>query len=149
MSKLRKKPKSKRSTAIKKCDKAMSEYVRHRDTHFVGYDADGEPIRQGYCISCGKLTLYNDLDAGHFVGRRDYAVRWDLHNVNGQCRSCNRFRAQEVWPQYEKNLREKWGDEEVERIKADAGSYAGWTVDEIESMAAAFAASTEGIKRID
>ena len=142
---MRKKRKSKltpRQRAIRDCDNALSDYVRHRDTMLVGY-VDGRPKRVGVCISCGKPTNYEQMDAGHFVGRGDYLLRWDIHNVNGQCRACNRFNAQKMWPLYERNLRAKFGDDEVDRLKREAGGYAGWTVEELHELRNSLIEATE------
>jgi len=64
-----------------KLDKAFSKWIRYRDTK------DGF----GKCISCGKFKAYEELDAGHFIGRQHLGTRWDEKNVHAQCRYCNRF----------------------------------------------------------
>jgi hypothetical protein len=50
--------------------------------------AYGEFIR---CISCGKPVHWKEADAGHYVNRSHLPLRWSGHNVNAQCRRCNRF----------------------------------------------------------
>lgn len=73
---------AKLSTLKNKLDKIFSEYIRLRDTDENGY---------GQCIDCGRSAPYDELDAGHFVGRRHLSTRWDEENVHAQHRYCNRF----------------------------------------------------------
>lgn len=70
------------STLKNKLDKIFSEYIRLRDTDHTGY---------GTCIDCGRVAPYDELDCGHFQGRRHLATRWDEQNCNAQHRYCNRF----------------------------------------------------------
>lgn len=72
---------------VKLTQRAVNRYVRLRDK--------GKP-----CISCGRYehefssdSLRGSVwDAGHFktVGAHP-ELRFDLRNINGQCRSCNGF----------------------------------------------------------
>lgn len=64
-----------------KLDRVFSKWIRMRDCQ------DGV----GNCISCGKLISYEQMDAGHFIGRQHLGTRWNEKNTHGQCRSCNRF----------------------------------------------------------
>ena len=43
--------------------------------------------RDGKCILCGDT---NSLEASHYIGRRNYGVRWDLRNVHAMCKKCHR-----------------------------------------------------------
>ena len=75
--------KVKLSTLKNKLDKIFSEYIRRRDVdNHTGF---------GKCIDCGRETPFAEGDAGHFVGRRHLATRWDEDNVHFQHRYCNRF----------------------------------------------------------
>ena len=75
--------KVKLSTLKNKLDKIFSEYIRRRDVDdHTGF---------GKCIDCGRETPFAEGDAGHFVGRRHLATRWDEDNVHFQHRYCNRF----------------------------------------------------------
>jgi len=65
----------------------FSAFIRHRDC----------PGGWGVCVTCGKPKPYADLDAGHFVGRRYKATKFDERNVAIQCRSCNRFNSGESY----------------------------------------------------
>ena len=59
-----------------KLDRLFAAYIRMRD-------------KDKPCISCGQ---HLDLEAGHFYGRTNLAVRWDEMNVHGQCIECNRYK---------------------------------------------------------
>ena len=74
-------------------DPIFSEYIRRRD-------ADND---SGYCacVSCNKPIHFTESDAGHFITRGALSTRWDIRNVNLQCRKCNRF---EYGRQYEYSL---------------------------------------------
>ena len=67
---------------VKKLDKVFSLYIRKRDS------TDDEWFE---CCSCRKIKPYEQMDAGHWAGRRHMATRWNENNVHGQCRHCNRF----------------------------------------------------------
>ena len=63
-------------------DRYFSKFIRLRDTK------DG----LGWCITCARLFLYRQLDAGHFQTRDNLSIRWNEQNVNAQCQGCNRFK---------------------------------------------------------
>ena len=44
------------------------------------------------CITCGKLTHYSDLQAGHFLSGRGNAILFDEESVFAQCQQCNIFK---------------------------------------------------------
>jgi hypothetical protein len=62
---------------VKKADKIFSLWIRKRD----------EVKLQGRCCTCGEPGN----QAGHFVKRNHYKVRWNVDNVNLQCSRCNHF----------------------------------------------------------
>jgi len=84
-----------RSDEIEQADLAMGKFVRLRDCLWTKKNPDW-----GLCISCGGLCQYTydeSIDphlcgsAGHYVPRANMALRWDMENVNLQCRYCNEF----------------------------------------------------------
>ena len=84
----RKRAKSEGLPALdRKLWKLFSQFIRKRDC----------PNGYGKCITCGKLKPYAEMDAGHFVGRRHKATKFDEKNVNVQCRYCNRFNSGESY----------------------------------------------------
>ena len=80
-------------------DKLFAAYIRLRD-------------KDKPCISCGK---YVELEAGHFYGRSNLAVRWDESNVHGQCLECNRFRSGNH-SAFGRGIAMRYGDSVVEAL---------------------------------
>lgn len=72
-----------RKGLINKLDRIFSEYIRKRD-------ADKKGMCK--CITCQREFKWDELDAGHFISRKEMSVRWDERNVAAQCQYCNRFR---------------------------------------------------------
>ncbi len=84
------------------------------------------------CISCGSYEA-DQWDGGHFVSSDQYpAVRFDLANINKQCRHCNKHR-HGATAAYEINLIDKIGRAEVDRLKASKGVYR-WTREEMQAI---------------
>lgn len=86
----------------------LSLYTRKRD--FKEY---------GTCISCGKeVESYQDFDAGHYApaGNCGFALLFFKLNINGECKGCNAFDDGHLIG-YEKNLRIRYGDLNVEDLK--------------------------------
>ena len=73
---------------IHKLDKVFSEYIRLRDAN---------PQGLCFCITCHRPFHWRDGDAGHYIQRDRLATRYDEHNVNAQCKYCNRFRSGEQY----------------------------------------------------
>lgn len=87
--------------AVKWCN----QYIRQRD--------HGKP-----CVSCGKYTT---LQAGHFYSAGKYAgLRFDDRNIHGQCLQCNYYGSMETGAAYERELRNRLGIVELERLHQDA-----------------------------
>jgi hypothetical protein len=89
------KSKSPRTKLVDQADKVFSKYIRLRDHagHHI-QDNEGLSKRAGFCTSCGKLVPVEGRetgDAGHFVKRGCWALRYDETNVNLQCVRCNHF----------------------------------------------------------
>lgn len=71
-----KKPKSK---LIKELDILFSQFVRLSNS-IDGYCS---------CVTCGRVYEWKKIQAGHFISRQHYSVRWDERNVKPQCYGCN------------------------------------------------------------
>jgi hypothetical protein len=85
----------KRSTEIKKLDKALSQYVR-----FSNADVNGNVS----CFTCQKKVDWKyECDCGHFQSRAKYSTRWlydpenGLTNVQPQCKHCNLTNGGQQW----------------------------------------------------
>ena len=81
-----------RKGLINKLDRIFSEYIRKRDANKKGMCK---------CITCSKQFAWNDIDAGHFISRKEMATRWHEDNVYAQSRYDNRYR---YGKQYEYSL---------------------------------------------
>lgn len=84
--------------------------------------------RDGWrCITCGKVPENRQqLHAGHWISRRSKSVKFDPHNVHGQCASCNMFLKGNV-AVYSAEIIKKYGIEEFYRILGDARFIKQWT----------------------
>tara|TARA_B110000977_G_C10960053_1_gene448176 strand:+ start:563 stop:949 length:387 start_codon:yes stop_codon:yes gene_type:complete len=72
-----------RSKLVKKLDTIFSQYIRKSNADKNGYCN---------CCTCGKQVFWKEIQAGHFMSRKHYSIRWDERNVNPQCVACNVFR---------------------------------------------------------
>ena len=72
------------------------------------------------CICCNR-QLGKNYDAGHFFeSGNNSALRYDEHNIHAQSVHCNQYKGGDSGD-YEKNLRNKIGDDEVERLIISKG----------------------------
>lgn len=58
------------------------------------------------CCTCGKLTHFKNLQAGHFLSGRGNAILFDEDCVHAQCQQCNIFKhgnSDNYWPYMVKN----------------------------------------------
>lgn len=114
---------SERQRAIRKLDKVFNEYIRKRDCK------DGF----GVCCSSGKRIAYEDGDAGHFIGRRFMATRWNETNVHFQSRYDNRFNEGNSVG-YTLFMIDKYGREHVEYLQALSKETPKYTLSEVKLM---------------
>lgn len=116
-----------RSEYRKKLDSLQTKvnlYVRLRDC--FGDEGAG-------CISCGKWTLFEEGDAGHFIATTSAAIRFDERNIHFQCRRCNRFKHGNLHRYYPAMVR-KYGQEVVDELMEQEGVIKKWTDDEINAL---------------
>jgi len=115
--------KTKKTKTLSKLDKDLWEvfarYIKLRDAK--GNDSMG---LYGYCCTCNK-KLYIELEgkknigaqAGHYIPRGIKNIKFDERNVHLQCGlSCNKFGGGKPFD-YELFIIEKYGQEEVDRLK--------------------------------
>ncbi len=91
---------------VTKLDTIFSQFIRLRDSK------NGI----GQCCSCGKVVLWKEADAGHFVNRKWFSTRWREDNVHLQCRSCNRFDEGNT-AGYSLFMMRKYGEAHIEFLK--------------------------------
>lgn len=87
-------------------DRVFSIYIRRRDCR------DGT----GRCISCSRPITFTTCDAGHYIPRTHTATRWNIYNVNAQCRECNRMKDGNA-SNYRIGLIERYGLPVVEELE--------------------------------
>lgn len=68
------------------------------------------------CYTCKTLHDTKEIQWGHFISRRYYAVRWDLRNSRPQCRGCNGPRSGEPM-KFRQYLVEDIGEENVKDLE--------------------------------
>lgn len=96
------------SNAKEMLDKVFSIYIRRRDCR------DGT----GRCISCGRPITFTTCDAGHYIPRTHTATRWNIYNVNAQCRECNRMKDGNA-SNYRIGLIERYGLPVVDKLEQE------------------------------
>ena len=77
-----------RSKLVKKLDTVFSQYIRLSNADNNGYCT---------CVTCNKTFFWKEIQAGHFMSRKHYSIRWDERNVKPQCVACNVYRAGEQY----------------------------------------------------
>lgn len=108
---------------IKLADKAFNAFIRERDK--------GLP-----CISCGYIFKDGgrQAHAGHLKPKGVNSIlRYNEDNVHVQCSICNNFKSGEVG-EYERNLRERIGDDRVDYILAISKQVYSHTLDELKNI---------------
>lgn len=114
-----------------KAQKVFNEWVRLRMCH----ETTNSPW-SGICVTCRTETA-NDghLVAGHYVkdSKNGTLTSFDEHNVHIQCQKCNRY--------YSGNdgehviyIIDKYGREELDRLKSSKTISKKWTIDELEGI---------------
>jgi len=72
-----------RSKLVKKLDTVFSQWTRL---------SNADNNKNCICVTCNKVFFYKAIQAGHFMSRKHYSIRWDERNVKPQCAACNVFR---------------------------------------------------------
>jgi hypothetical protein len=82
---------------VAELDRVFSLYIRSK------YDR---------CYTCGSTY---ELQCGHYIKRRFYAVRWDENNCRVQCKNCNEYnRGEET--KFGEKLRKEIGEERFHKL---------------------------------
>jgi hypothetical protein len=110
--------KSKTRSRKKLDDYDYKSLVKILDKEFGFYIKKTFEIAPGLsrCYTCGNIHETNDIQAGHYISRRYYIVRWDPRNVRPQCSGCNGPRAGEPL-RFRVNLVEDIGAKNVENLE--------------------------------
>ncbi len=108
-----------RSKLVKKLDSVFSQYIRKKNA-----DKNGNCS----CCTCGKVLHWKEIQAGHFMSRKHYSIRWDERNVHPQCVACNVFRYGE---QYKYSI--FLGKELADVLYLQSKEIKKYTTDELQS----------------
>tara|TARA_Y100000389_G_scaffold205089_1_gene262974 strand:- start:1678 stop:2070 length:393 start_codon:yes stop_codon:yes gene_type:complete len=108
-----------RSKLVKKLDTVFSQYIRRSNA-----DNDGNCT----CVTCDKKFHWKEIQAGHFMSRKHYSIRWDERNVHPQCVACNVFRYGE---QYKYSI--FLGNELADVLYLQSKEIKKYTTDELQS----------------
>ena len=93
------------SGILKSADGYFSKFIRLR--HAVnGYAT---------CFTCGHVSEYQYLDCGHFITRKNHALRFDEINCQVQCKRCNQFLRGDL-EVFEQRLVEVYGMDAVSKL---------------------------------
>ena len=129
--------KSSRKNLIKRLDRIFSLYIRLRD-------ADKKGICT--CITCKKKYHYTELDAGNFLSRRHFSVRYDEQNVFSQCRYCNRYNAGQQFI-YSIELEKKQKGLSKKLLKKSKQTKK-FTVDDLQELIYLYQEKVESLKKL-
>ena len=109
-----------RSKLVKKLDTVFSQWVRL---------SNADNNKNCICVTCNKTFFWKEIQAGHFMSRKHYSIRWDERNVKPQCAGCNVFRYGE---QYKYSL--YLGNKLSEKLLEDSRKLVKFTNVELEDM---------------
>lgn len=104
----------------KKLDELVSQYVRRRD--------------KGICYTCGAKNPWKETDAGHYIKRSCWRLRFAKRNVHCQCTKCNTFLRGNM-DKYAVHLEEDYGTgilQEFNRLKDMPVKI--WKIKELEDL---------------
>ena len=109
-----------RSKIVKKLDTVFSQYIRL---------SNADNNKNCICVTCNKTFFWKEIQAGHFMSRKHYSIRWDERNVKPQCAGCNVFRYGE---QYKYSL--YLGNKLSEKLLEESRKLVKFTNVELEEM---------------
>ncbi len=93
----------------------LQDLIHEADIVFSKYVRKSAADENGMvkCYTCDNVGRWQDVDAGHFIGRSCIYLRHDFRNVKPQCGVCNRFKKGNLF-EFAKNLeKEKPGIVEI------------------------------------
>ena len=82
---------------VKELDRVFSLWIRNREQK---------------CFTCGSDK---NLQCGHYISRRIYALRWDEQNCQTQCLRCNVLMHGNM-PTFALKLQQKYGKDILEKL---------------------------------
>jgi hypothetical protein len=132
---------AKKVSKLKKTlDMWFSRYIRLRDSVAFG--------KYGWCrcCSCGKVDEIKNVDAGHFINRKNNIVRYDATNVHAQCRRCNRFDEGNA-AGYSLFMLEEYGQDHIDHLDELHHQFKKFTPDELEELITLYKGQVKEIQK--
>ena len=125
--------KSPRQLAKDKAWKEFSRYIRVKFSNSLG---------ECECVTCGKVSHYKELQAGHFIDSRCNAVLFREDLVYPQCPGCNLFKHGN-YVQYTLFMLKKHTQEEIEEFANLKHKTLKYTIDDFKELADMYKGKTE------
>lgn len=115
-------------------EKYFSPYIRWRDALKL-YERTGRASDPNYaaCCTCGFVNHWKKLDAGHYISRGHWNIRYDEANVNAQCKGCNGFK-QSNSVEYRKFIIKTYGRKTLQRLEREKNKSKRFSRKELEGM---------------
>ena len=118
------------SAAKKKAWAAMSKWIRTKDS------------KDGYatCVTCGWTGEISSMQAGHFIPKaQGNAIYFEETNVHVQDYRCN-INLGGNGPEYYSFMMQKYGQEEIDRLRALAKTTVKFKVEDYQAIEAKYLA---------
>lgn len=129
------------STLKNDLTKIFNEFIRLRDTQI------GQGTKFFICISCNLPKGLDQMHAGHFLSAGEHeSIRWDEHNVNGQCMYCNYYKHGSP-VKYRANLVRKIGAKAVEALELKCHNRSKMNRFEVELLIQQYTEKVKQLKR--
>ena len=130
--------------------KTRSEWLREAQNAFNAFIRERDKNKS--CISCGAHlqagVVGGGFDAGHYrsVGASPN-LRFNEHNVHGQCKKCNRYLAGNV-ANFRIGLCNRYGTDYVENLESD-NEPKKYTVEELKDIKSLYKSKLKAIKNVE
>ena len=122
--------------AKKKAWTEFSKYIRTRDC----LQSTGRSY-YGKCFTCSRITEFELLQAGHFVGNRNSSILFDERNTHIQCSLCN-CGLDGNKKAYKKKMIHLYGRETIDKLQIQAKQIKKYTINELEELASYYKEKT-------
>lgn len=127
---------SPRQKLIKDLDRIFSLFIRLRASDEEGYAT---------CFTCGQVKKYREGDAGHFIGRSAYSLRWSETNVQFQDKKCNIFQSGQQYL-FSVALDELYGEGTANSLLRKSKELIKYSSDDLRNMIEKYKDKVETIK---
>lgn len=112
------------SKAKKQAWQSFSKYIRQRDS-----DKNGNIS----CYTCGRISSFKKMQAGHFLIGRHNAVLFDERGCHAQCKYCNLILKGNIQEYYPRMLKD-YGQKTIHELQDLDKQPKKYTVNELEEI---------------